>query len=237
MRIAVISDIHANRYALKAFIQWLDEQKDVEAVWNAGDFINVGPHPREVAEIVLDDSRFVNILGNNEEAILAGLDPTAGNNRHRLWTASRLHAPLLERIRQLPRKHLVELLNQRILMVHSRPEDASDLPLLYQKRSLREFSADYNAEEPQVVIFGHTHEPAYLRHNERHFINPGSLGLGRGGRGTFAVLTVTEIGISVEFRVIPWDNAALAADFIKRDVPDKEFLMERFFSTHTVQRW
>jgi len=69
-KIAVISDIHANKYALAQFLHYIDKNFPVDKILNLGDFLHIGPHPKEVTEIVLNDKRFVNIVGNNEMIVL-----------------------------------------------------------------------------------------------------------------------------------------------------------------------
>lgn len=234
MRIAVVSDIHANRYALRSFLAFLDQNRDISLVLNAGDIVNVGPHPREVAELVLDDSRFLSISGNNEEAIAGDLESEVGVNKHRVWTVSRLGAALHERLVQLPRKIVRDVEGFRILVVHSRPENSSELPLIYRGRNLSEFWDDYSADVPDIVIFGHTHAPFYMHHLDRHFVNPGALGLSKTDKSSFCVLDLSPGVFNVSFHALSWDRKETAADFIKRNVPDKEFILERYFGIHDV---
>jgi putative phosphoesterase len=234
MRIAVVSDIHANRYALRSFLAFLDQNPDITLVLNAGDLVNIGPHPHEVAETVLNDSRFVSICGNNEEAIAGDLEAEAGKNKHRVWTVSRLGKELHTRLIALPHAIIREVEGFKILMVHSRPENSGELPLIYLGRNLSEFWDDYSAEMPDIVIFGHTHAPFYLHHLERHFVNPGALGLSKTSTSSFCVLDLAPGMFNVTFHSLAWDREAIAGEFIKRNVPDKEFILERYFGIHDV---
>lgn len=54
-RIAVISDIHANIHALKEFMHYIDHECTVSQVLNIGDFLQIGPNPTEVYDIVMND--------------------------------------------------------------------------------------------------------------------------------------------------------------------------------------
>lgn len=228
MRIAVVSDIHANHLALQAFLRFLSRNPEISLVLNAGDLINIGPHPREVLDVVLDDPRFVHVAGNNEEA-MQGLSDGEETQRHRRWTASRVGDALLERVCALPRSQVGEYGGYRVLLLHSRPATTTEWPLLFQRRSLREFFADYNAEEPDVVIFGHTHEPFLLREDGRLFLNPGALGVSRLPHSCFAVLDLDPQGIEVEFRRLVWDREQLAEDYVARNVPEREFILQHYF--------
>ena len=65
-RIAVVADIHANIHALNAFMAFISDHCPVNLILNLGDFIQIGPNPAEAFDIVMNDSRFVNIMGNSE---------------------------------------------------------------------------------------------------------------------------------------------------------------------------
>lgn len=69
-RIAIITDIHSNIHALKAFMNYIDTECSVSQILNLGDFIQIGPNPTEVFDVVMNDSRFVNIMGNSEGMFL-----------------------------------------------------------------------------------------------------------------------------------------------------------------------
>jgi putative phosphoesterase len=234
MRIAVISDIHANRFGLLAFLRFLDAHPDIQHVLNLGDFVNIGPHPHEVAERVLSDARFVNIAGNNEEALAGDLGEPDGANRHRHWTVARLGKELHSQVIALPSQRVLEMEGFRILMVHSRPGASGELPLIYRGRNLSEFWDDYSQENPDIVLFGHTHAPFYMEHLERHFVNPGAMGLSKGGTVSFCVLNLEPGRFGVEFEAVPWLRQDIAGEFLKKDVPDKEFILQRYFGIHGV---
>lgn len=72
MRIAILSDIHANAYALQAVLADTEEQ-EVEEYWVLGDFVGYGPHPlpplRFLHRYVCDEGW---VLGNHD-AMLADL--------------------------------------------------------------------------------------------------------------------------------------------------------------------
>ena len=66
IKLAIISDIHANKYALDSFLQYNEEHFQADKILNLGDFISIGPHPTEVAQTIFNDKRFENIIGNNQ---------------------------------------------------------------------------------------------------------------------------------------------------------------------------
>ncbi|MBD0330864.1 MAG: metallophosphoesterase family protein [Thermoleophilia bacterium] len=71
MRVAVISDIHANLQALEAVLADL-EASDPDELWCLGDLVGYGPRPNECTRIVAERAS-VCLIGNHD---LAGLDET-----------------------------------------------------------------------------------------------------------------------------------------------------------------
>ncbi|MDD2981178.1 MAG: metallophosphoesterase family protein [Hespellia sp.] len=48
----------------------------------------------------------------------------------------------------------------------------------------------YLYEEPDIIIFGHTHQPASYESRGRLYLNPGSAGRGRTAGNSMAILTI-----------------------------------------------
>jgi hypothetical protein len=69
VKIAVLSDVHANLAALEAVLGDIREE-GADRVYNLGDVIGYGPDPRACLERVRDFP--VNLMGNHEEAVLIG---------------------------------------------------------------------------------------------------------------------------------------------------------------------
>ena len=66
MRIAVISDIHANLPALKAVLRDIREQ-GADEIYCLGDLVGYGPNPREVVDLAMKRFRFT--LRGNHDAV------------------------------------------------------------------------------------------------------------------------------------------------------------------------
>jgi predicted phosphodiesterase len=72
MRVAVISDVHANRQALAAVLAAI-ESEGVDAVWDLGDTVGYGPSPNECCEAVRDTVA-VCLVGNHDLVALGDLE-------------------------------------------------------------------------------------------------------------------------------------------------------------------
>ena len=95
MKIAVISDAHANLPALNAALGSI-RAEGVDAIYHTGDAIAIGPHPAECVELLLATPGIRFVAGNHESYFTAGL-PTPqpawmsdGEVAHQRWTHSRL---------------------------------------------------------------------------------------------------------------------------------------------------
>jgi predicted phosphodiesterase len=72
MRVAVISDVHANYHALEAVLRDVDSD-GVDAVWCLGDTVGYGPRPNECCDVVKDRSDYC-LVGNHDLVVLGELD-------------------------------------------------------------------------------------------------------------------------------------------------------------------
>jgi len=92
VRIAVVSDIHANLVALEAVLGDAEASAPIDAVWSLGDCVGYGPQPAEcVARMKALDA--VMIAGNHERAATGAIgvedfNPDAAAAA--LWTRDRL---------------------------------------------------------------------------------------------------------------------------------------------------
>ncbi len=58
MRIAVISDIHGNLYALREVLEDIDNQ-NIDSIICLGDLVGYGPHPNEVIALIKEEIFYV----------------------------------------------------------------------------------------------------------------------------------------------------------------------------------
>src|SRR5690348_10792901 len=72
MRIAVISDIHANLHALETVLADVDGES-VDEIWCLGDVVGYGPRPNECCELIRERTT-ISLCGNHDLAALGRLD-------------------------------------------------------------------------------------------------------------------------------------------------------------------
>lgn len=235
-KIAIVSDIHANKYALDKFLSILKEEPTIKFILNLGDFLQIGPHPKEVAEVILNDERFINILGNNELMITENLNVKTREDEtgHSNWTKEQIGTTLLGKIKKIPTFQFLGLNNKKFLMTHSRiyNEDRSNMwgfPLLFSKKSLSNFIRDY-PKDVDFILFGHTHHQLYLHWKNKSFINPGSLGCSiHESMLSYCLLEASEGRFNISLKNEYYDQTNLLEDYRRLEVPDAEFILKNFY--------
>ena len=190
MRIAVLSDIHANLAALEAVRADLPE---VDQVWVLGDIVGYGPQPNEVIS-TLQEMGARSVLGNHDGAAIGGVDPAYFNSDARAaieWTATAIDDNARSYLATLPEVRR----DGDLTAVHGSPRDPT-----WEYITSRGIAAA-NAEhfDTRLCLFGHTHIPvAFLLGDDvetigglpgdvvrldgaRALLNPGSVGQPRDG--------------------------------------------------------
>jgi len=169
MKIAIISDIHANAAALQAFPESFDE------LWVIGDLVNFGPHPAEVVDWVQKHPHSV-VRGNHDHAVGYDADPRCIPASQEMaaetgrYSASVLPEEQKEYLRLLPLTVDRTLAGTRFHLCHEAPSD----PLFgYLAESTS--ATEVISTHANVLVFGHTHEPVLRQSGNVRLVNPGSL--------------------------------------------------------------
>lgn len=216
MRIAVLSDIHANLAALDAvraeLLGALDE------TWVLGDIVGYGPQPNEVIR-ALQEMGARSVLGNHDGAAIGTVDHEDFNPEARAaieWTAGVVDPNARAYLASLPEVRR----DGELTAVHGSPRD----PVWEYITGPAVAAANLDAFETRVCLFGHTHLPVVFHADDgrmqvvtatpdapiridagRALVNPGSVGQPRDGNPAAAyALMDTERGV-VEFRRVRYD--------------------------------
>jgi putative phosphoesterase len=185
MKIAIISDLHANLEALSAFPEECDE------LWVLGDLVNYGPNPAEVVEIVRRRAALV-VRGNHDHAIGTGEDPRcsaafrAMAEATGVFTDSVLTPEQKAYLARLPLTAERTVEGHQFFLCHAVPSD----PLFaYCRRDSPRWREETVNLPADVLLAGHTHLPFVLETGGRMVVNPGSLGQPKHGaaRACYAI--------------------------------------------------
>ena len=208
MRIAVVSDIHANVSALEAVIADL-RQTAPDLIVHGGDLMSGGPRPAEVIDRIRD----------------VGWPGVYGNTDEMLWAPARvsdtLHRPELHQTRDLiltytipatldaigdARLGWLRALPRRwsdgdVCVVHAGPDDAWQVTS--PAASDDELSDVFGSLATPRVVYGHLHVPFVRRLPTFTLVNAGAVSLSFDGdpRASYALLD----GDRVEIRRVHYD--------------------------------
>lgn len=193
VRIAVISDIHANLPALEAVLADIDRQA-VAQVLCAGDLVGQGPHPNQVVSRVRK-AGIPSILGNQEIELRTLADRARPDpKRHMLWTIAVLKRKNREYLLGLPEDRELEFEGIGIRLVHGSPQGTFDA--MYPSLTSRTLRAWFPAGKPrpEVLVGGHTHVPFVRTVDGMLIVNAGTVGrpLDGDARASWALLELEE---------------------------------------------
>lgn len=220
MRVAVLSDVHGNAFALEAVLQDLRAAAP-DLVINLGDQVEGAADPAR-AYALQAALGALEVRGNNEEKWWPGgrrspLSVAVGE-----WLAAQLGQEAITRLSALPLTARVE----GLLACHGTPESAWESLLwewqpdlhtpdagFYCSRDPRELRALLEPLAAEVVLCGHTHRPGCTRVADTLLVNCGAVSdqLDGDPRARWTLLERRAGHWSAEFRAVPYDIAAAVA--------------------------
>lgn len=215
MRIAVLSDIHANLPALRAVLQHLDAQNP-DAVMVGGDVINRGPQPRECLEIILDRIRnhdWKIIRGNHEDYVLKAARDDLSNLTawergiiaHTCWTAGLVDDHLNEVTRWPENTEVIAPDGTAALCFHASIK--GNRVGMYTHMQDHEL-LEHAHPEARVFCAGHTHIPFVRETGGKLIVNNGAVGMPFDGdpRASYAILDWSPAHWTAEIIRVPYDR-------------------------------
>jgi predicted phosphodiesterase len=182
MRIAAISDIHANYPALLAVLKDIKRQGDELLLVVAGDFLNCGPFPKETVNLLRRLNPII-IQGNHDEWVLGAWKGIPSSvpwiiNAPARWTASQLSQDDLEWLEKVP--HRAELNGpdgSRVVVLHASP--LNNMQGIFQEMSEEVVALRFAGEKirPKTLyLLGHVHHPVLRRWQGATLAGDGSVG-------------------------------------------------------------
>lgn len=231
MRIAVLSDIHANLHALEAVLSDLDGAA-IDQVWCLGDVVGYGPRPNECVDLVRRHAA-LSLCGNHDLAVLGVLDMAEFSGdaaAAAVWTQGVLGEPQrawLAGLEPAGRAEGAELF-------HGSPRDPVWDYVLSEGAALESL---HETVAPLVLV-GHSHVALALSlagdvlagglapggtapdlAAGRWLLNPGSVGQPRDGDPQAAWLLIDTGGSRAEFRRVAYPIEQTQAEIRELGLP------------------
>ncbi len=242
MRLAILSDVHANLPALEAV---LDEiaRSDSEETWCLGDIVGYGAQPDECTRLVAERCE-LSLIGNHDLAVLGDLDVASFSPAAAaavVWTREGADRETLSYLRGL--EPAAE--DREPALYHASPRDPVWEYVLWPDQA-----AECIAEQAQrVSLIGHSHVALFFTLDDsadagdsesppqevraaqagagtalelatgRWLINPGSVGQPRDGDPRAAWLELDTTSWTAAYHRVPYDIDRAAAAIAETDLP------------------
>jgi predicted phosphodiesterase len=239
MRIALISDIHANLPALEAVLGDIETRDMTDATYHLGDLVGYAPWPNETVEMIR--ARDIPGIAGNYDSTVAADYKHCGckyENEHQaelshasfVWTCKHVNAAAKAHLGALPfrldiRPRGGHAGGPRLCLVHGTPT----LNTLYWTEDRPDsfctsMAARAGLTEGDMIAFGHTHKPWHRVVEGTHFVNTGSVGRPKDGdwRAGYALVNFTNGEEPVvEFRRVEYDVDRTAEAIARTSLPDE----------------
>ncbi len=241
MRIALISDIHANLVALETVLADLAKTHPDQIIC-LGDVAEGGPQPRQVITRLRALDLSV-VMGNHDAELLNPLPSRAVEQKHQIfddifrWCLAQLGADALNYLRTF--RASIELpleSNTMLLCYHGSPKSNTDI--VADTTSEVELTRMLAGCSATVLAGGHSHAQMFRSYRDMLIINPGSVGLPweylstdchRNSRWAgYAVVHSQSDHLSVELRRVPLDLDAVRRAAFASGMPHADWWMAQW---------
>ena len=237
MKIAVISDIHSNIYALDAVLKDIESRK-VDLVACTGDLVGYGTRPNEVIETIRKN-RVLTIMGNYDDAIgnyrlVCGCDYKDPNDA---MMASKSMSFTLEKttdenkayLRNLPREVVLTFNDKTIRFVHGSTRLINE----YLKENSTQAEEVMSEINEDILVCGHTHIPYIKEYGNKLLVNAGSIGKPKTNRSdaNYVIIDIQNedevakrpSSVNVEIIEVPYDFEKAAKEIEENEILPNDF--------------
>lgn len=185
MKIAIISDIHANLDALNSVLEDI-ENENCQQIFCLGDIAMAGPEPSKTIEKIqnLMNSKDFHIIQGNTDKMLSVFSFETQNKILKvnevmasayLADSQILNSKEKEFLKNLPHQETINLFGIKILLVHGSPRKNDEN--IYPDLKIEEVEEMIKDTDANIIFCGHTHIPCgYQTNTEQTVVNVGSVG-------------------------------------------------------------
>jgi predicted phosphodiesterase len=246
MRLAVLSDIHGNAYALDQVLADL-ENHPTDALVCLGDAIQGGAKPRETV-LRLRELAIPVVMGNADDWLLTGIESGAEKiTPERLLKMQAVRAWSLAQLTDDDRAFIAAFQptitiplsdTKKLVCYHGSPKSFDDVML--PDTPYETFVEFLNGGDAQFLYCGgHTHVQFLRRVGNSFHFNPGSVGLAHSHHqpdddfyfdavAEYALLTVEGERVALEFRRVPYDAHAVVEIYRASGRPFAQEMIQQY---------
>ncbi|MFY9509378.1 MAG: metallophosphoesterase family protein [Rubrivivax sp.] len=238
MRLAILTDLHANREAVEAVLEHAAGQH-IDRYALLGDFVGYGADPAWVVDRVraMVAAGAIAVQGNHDVAVVAGPSPQMRPDPRYVveWTRARLNAAQIEFLASLP---LTRELGD-LLFVHANAWAPADWDYIHGRAdAVRSLHATLR----RVTFCGHMHEPKLyhlaatgkagdfvptpgmqipLLPHRQWLVIPGSAGQPRDGDPAACYATYDDSAGELTYWRVPYDTESAGAKIRAAQLPQR----------------
>ena len=229
MRIATISDIHSNLYALNEVLADI-EKRNVDMVVCTGDLVGYATRPNEVIE-TLRKNKVLTIMGNYDEAIgnfkiICGCDYPDPKDAEKAslsmkFTSEETTDENKAYLRNLPKEAVISFNNKTIRFVHGSTRLINE----YLKENSKEADEVMNNIDEDILVCGHTHIPYVKYYGEKLLVNAGSVGKSKTGspNANYVIIDIIDSIVEVEIIEVFYDFEKVAKEIEENKILPNSF--------------
>ena len=226
MRLAIISDVHSNIYALENVLEDIKE-RNVDKIICAGDLVGYAPFPNQVIDKIKEEE-IPTIQGNYDDAIgnhkiACGCDYNTEKSKKIgmssiNFTGKETTEENKKFLANLPGQLELELEDKNVLLVHGSPRRINEY-LYAGSEQVQEVVAEL---EEDILLCGHTHLPYHRRIGDKDVINVGSIGRPKHGNpnSIYTIVEVTEGNVMTEFIEVAYPVEKLTTAIKESELAD-----------------
>jgi predicted phosphodiesterase len=225
LRIAILSDVHANLLFLEKALAKIRDL-GVDRAIHLGDAIDLGPWPSETLDaLVAADVDMVR--GNHDEYPILGIpltmsDRLSGPMRaHMSWTEAQLRTDQLAILAALPPMISFVAEDWRIRCQHFLLDEDRVSSRMIEHTTVG-FRTAFELGTGEILCFGHLHARRWDYDGVSALLNPGASGFGGPDGGYLAVLVAHAGAAWIEWHPVEFDARVVASELVLRGVPDAE---------------
>lgn len=223
MKIAVISDIHANTSALEAALDKIKSLK-TDKIFCLGDILMAGYDPNGTAKIITKLDNLEIIQGNTDKMVACFSEELLEKAKKKSPCMGYaleddlkiINEKYKDFVRNLPESKYIEINGLKIQLVHGSPRQQDEN--IYPNLALEDVEKMVENSSADLILCGHTHIPCgYSLKSGKTVVNVGSIGrsMTEDKMPYWAMLDIDDNGtFQIEHTSVKYDNKKVS-EYIK----------------------
>lgn len=223
MKIAVISDIHANTSALEAALDKIKSLK-TDKIFCLGDILMAGYDPNGTAKIITELDNLEIIQGNTDKMVACFSEELLEKAKKKspcMGYALEDDLKIIDEkykdfVRNLSESKYIEINGLKIQLVHGSPRQQDEN--IYPNLALEDVEKMVESSSADLILCGHTHIPCgYSLESGKTVVNVGSIGrsMTEDKMPYWAMLDIDDNGtFQIEHTSVKYDNKKVS-EYIK----------------------